>query len=113
MMAERTKAHWKAVKQAHENLLLPQVEGKEGSFLPGQNLFQTNCAVCHAATTRLVGPSMAEAAQIYRDNNEALKLWIKNPGRKRMDYPAMTGFPHLSDKQLTEISDYVLQKEWN
>ena len=113
MMAERTAAHWKAVMQAHENLLLPEVEGKEGSFMPGQNLFQTNCAICHAAATRLVGPSMAEVAPIYRDNNEALKQWIKNPGRKRMDYPAMTGFPHLTDKQLSDISEYVLQEAWN
>ncbi len=113
MMAERTAAHWEAVMQAHENLLLPEVEGKEGSFMPGQNLFQTNCAICHAAATRLVGPSMAEVAPIYRDNNEALKQWIKNPGRKRMDYPAMTGFPHLTDKQLSDISEYVLQEAWN
>jgi cytochrome c len=113
MMAERTAAHWEAVRKAHENLLLPQVEGEEGSFLPGQNLFQTNCAICHAAATRLVGPSMVEVAPTYQGNHEALKQWIKNPGRKRMDYPAMTGFPHLTDKQLTDISDYVLQEEWN
>lgn len=112
MMAERTAAHWEAVRQAHENLLLPEVESTRGSFMPGQNLFQTNCAVCHAAGTRLVGPAMAEVVPDYSDNPEALKQWIKNPGRKRMDYPPMAGFPHLTDKQLNDISDYVLHEEW-
>jgi cytochrome c len=112
MMAERTLAHWEAVRQAHENLLLPHVESEKGSYMPGQDLFQTNCAVCHAAGIRLVGPAMAEIVPDYQNREDALKQWIKNPGRKRLDYPPMAGFPHLSDKQLTDISDYVLQKEW-
>ncbi|SHE47484.1 cytochrome c [Mariniphaga anaerophila] len=112
MMAERTAAHWEQVKKAHENLLLPQVESEAGSFSPGQNIFQTNCAVCHAATTRLVGPAMAEAAPIYKDNIDALKKWIKTPGRKRMDYPAMAGFPQFTDKELTDVANYVLENQW-
>ncbi|QGY48150.1 c-type cytochrome [Maribellus comscasis] len=113
MMAERTAAHWGAVKKAHENVLMPSVETKEGAITPGEELFKNNCAVCHAANTRLVGPSMAEAAPVYDGNIEGLKQWIKKPGRKRMDYPAMTGFPNLSEQQLTDISNFVLQKDWN
>lgn len=112
MMSERTAAHWEMVRQAHENLLLPEIESEAGSFKPGQDLFQTNCAICHAANTRLVGPSMTEVVPLYRNDKDALKEWIKEPGRNRMDYPAMTGFPHLTDKQLTDISDYLLQEEW-
>lgn len=113
LMAERTAAHWEAVKKAHENLLMPEVETKEGTVMPGEQLFKNNCAVCHAANTRLVGPSMAEAAPVYKNNIEGLKQWIKKPGRKRMDYPSMTGFPQLTDQQLTDISEYVLQNTWN
>ncbi len=113
MMAERTTAHWEAVRLAHENLLLPEAESEQGSSMPGQNLFQTNCAVCHAANTRLVGPAMAEVLPDYQNDPEGLKKWIKEPGRKRMDYPAMAGFPHFSDKQLTDIAEYLLQEAWN
>ncbi|MCG6186675.1 c-type cytochrome [Maribellus maritimus] len=113
MMAERTAAHWEAVKKAHENVLMPSVQTGEGTISPGEALFKNNCAVCHAANTRLVGPSMAEAAPVYDGNIEGLKQWIKKPGRKRMDYPAMTGFPNLSEQQLTDISNFVLQKDWN
>ena len=113
LMAERTAAHWEAVKKAHENVLMPEVETKEGTIVPGEQLFKNNCAVCHAANTRLVGPPMTEASSIYENNIEGLKSWIKSPGRKRMDYPAMTGFPQLSDQQLTEIAQYVLQNSWD
>ncbi len=113
MMAERTAAHWEAVRLAHENLLLPAVETETGIGNAGRNLFQTNCAVCHAAGTRLVGPPMAEVAPIYKNKIEELKQWIKAPGRKRMDYPAMAGFPHLSDAQLTQVAEYMLQEKWN
>jgi len=112
MMAERTAYHWEQVSKAHENLLLPQVESEAGSFTPGQNIFETNCAICHAATTRLIGPAMTEAAPVYENNVEALKQWIKEPGRKRMDYPPMAGFPHFSDEQLTDVANYVLQTDW-
>ncbi|WP_372948488.1 c-type cytochrome [Mariniphaga sp.] len=112
MMAERTAAHWEAVRQAHENLLLPQVESEAGSFTPGQDIFQTNCAICHAPATRLIGPAMAEAAPVYTNDIEALKQWIKEPGRKRMDYPPMAGFPHFTEKQLTDVANYVLQTDW-
>ncbi len=113
LMAERTAAHWEAVKKAHENLLMPEVETKEGTVMPGEQLFQNNCSVCHAANTRLVGPPMTEASSIYKNNIEGLKSWIKKPGRKRMDFPAMTGFPQLSNQQLTDIAQYVLQNSWD
>ena len=111
MMAKRTQAHWDAVEKAKENVLMPEVESASGANA-GEQLFERNCAVCHAATNRLVGPPMADAAPIYENNIQGLKQWIKDPGRKRMDYPAMTGFPQLSDEQLTDISQYVLEKEW-
>jgi cytochrome c len=113
LMAKRTTAHWDAVKKAHENMLMPEVTTKEGTILPGEELFKNNCSVCHAASTRLVGPPMTEATSIYKNDIEGLKSWIKSPGRKRMDYPAMTGFPQLSDQQLTDISQYVLENSWN
>ena len=112
MMAERTAAHWEAVKKAHENILMPTIETEQGPVMPGETLFKSTCSVCHAASTRLVGPSMVEASSIYQGNIDALKQWIKKPGRKRMDFPAMTGFPNLSDQELSDIANYVLENDW-
>lgn len=111
LMAERTSEHWKLVEKAHQDLLIPK-EVKEVITSPGQSLFQNNCTVCHTATTRLVGPPMAELAPLYKENISGLKAWIKQPGRKRADYPQMTGFPQLSDEQLTELANFVLQNNW-
>ena len=112
-MAERTRQHWEMVKKAHENLLLPETGLEEGEIMPGLHLFQVNCAICHSATTRLVGPPMAEVAPEYLGKNADLKSWIKKPGRKRMDYPQMTGFPQLNDQQLSDLAEYVINEEWN
>ncbi len=113
MTAIRTEAHREAVRLAQKNLLSPKAETAIEKVLPGQNLFQTNCTVCHAANSRLVGPAMAEVIPGYRNNPEGLKKWIKEPGRKRMDFPAMTGFPHFTQKQLNDIAEYLLQETWS
>jgi cytochrome c len=113
MMAERSKAHWDAVRRAHENLLLPPAETSKELMSAGLNLFQTNCVICHAAKTRLVGPALAEVMPLYKENKEGLKKWIKEPGRKQLDYPAMTGFPHLTEQQLNDVSEYLLQTDWS
>jgi cytochrome c len=111
MMAERTAAHWEAVEKAKNNNLMPAAE-TQTALSPGEQLFQTNCAVCHAVDQRLVGPPLTEIVPIYENKIDALKQWIKDPGRKREDYPPMTGFPNLSDQQLTNIGNYLLNKNW-
>ena len=111
MMAERTAAHWEAVEKARNNELTPADE-TQTILSPGEQLYETNCSVCHAAAQRLVGPPLTEIVPIYENNLEALKQWIKEPGRKRMDYPPMAGFPNLNDQQLTNISNYLLQGKW-
>lgn len=111
MMAERTAAHWEAVEKAKNNELVPADE-TQTLLSPGGQLYETNCSVCHADAQRLVGPPLTEIVPIYENNLEALKQWIKEPGRKRMDYPPMAGFPNLTDQQLTNISNYLLQGKW-
>ena len=112
LMAQRTAKHWEEVRKAHAGIQMPDKTGTP-DLGQGEQLFKTNCAVCHHASKRLVGPPMAELTPIYKNNAEDLKSWIKKPGRKRMDYPPMTGFPQLTDEQLTSISTYVLEEDWN
>lgn len=112
LMAERTVLHWEEVKKAHAGVPMPDEAGVS-DINQGEQLFKTNCTVCHDGKRKLVGPPMAELSPIYDGNIEGLKNWIKKPGRKRMDYPPMTGFPQLTDEQLTHISTYVLEKDWD
>jgi cytochrome c len=106
MMEEVTKNHQEMVKQAKEDALKPQPKAKK---IPvGEQLFNDKCVVCHNMETRLVGPPVAEMIDIYQNDQETMKQWIRSPGRKRPDYPPMAGFPDLSDEQLTKLTDYIL-----
>lgn len=69
-----------------------------------------NCAACHAPAMRLVGPSLAEIAQIYADNPEGIVTWAMAPGKKRADMPQMPAFAHLGEASLREIAKLMLQK---
>ena len=48
-------------------------------------------------------------AKIYGENTADLQKWIKNPGKKRPDYPQMPGFEsQLDQKQLDQLAEYIL-----
>lgn len=90
----------KAATAAEASLPLPAL---------GEKTFQQNCAGCHAAQTKLVGPPMTEMQKIYGTNPAGLKAWVQAPGKKRPDYPQMPGFPQLSPQQLEGLSAYILK----
>lgn len=69
-----------------------------------------NCAACHAPAMRLVGPSLAEIAQIYADNPAGIVTWAMAPGKKRADMPQMPSFAHLGEPSLMEIAKLMLEK---
>ncbi len=73
-----------------------------------EQLFAT-CAACHAPDQRLVGPSLKEIAEIYKNNPAGIVAWAKAPGKKRPDYPPMPAFGHLGEEQLRGIADYILK----
>lgn len=107
LITRRTELHKQMVEQAKINLLNPDSEAQE-TLSPGEVLFNKNCAVCHKYDSRLVGPPVTEMIEIYSNDPKAMKDWIIEPGRKRMDYPQMTGFPNLTEAELTNLTDYLL-----
>ena len=70
--------------------------------------FQANCSVCHAPAKTLVGPSLAEIAEIYRDDAAGLVSWTRAPGVKRGGIP-MPPFQHLGEVKLKRIAEYILE----
>jgi len=106
LMAERTAKHHELVEKIRKGETTVVVSD-ETKISAGQKLFNENCRVCHQFDTRLVGPPVTEMISIYQDNLPGFKAWVQKPGRKRADYPAMTGFPGLSDEQLTQLAHYI------
>lgn len=75
----------------------------------GKTVFNQYCAACHKIDAKLVGPPVLEMAKIYKGNIADLQKWIKNPGKKRPDYPQMPGFEsQLNQEQLDQLAEYIL-----
>ncbi len=75
----------------------------------GKNVFNQYCAACHKPNEKLVGPPVIEMNSIYKGNKDGLQSWIKNPGKKRPDYPQMPSFAaQLNQEQLDQLAEYIL-----
>jgi len=103
---ERTANYEKALAEFRMNhpdtMEAPAVQSAETLF--------SSCAACHAPKTRLVGPSLAEIAQIYADDPAGIVTWARAPGKKRPDFPPMPAFGHLGDDSLRKIAEYMLEQ---
>jgi cytochrome c len=75
----------------------------------GQVLFSTNCAGCHAADRKLVGPSLVEISKLYEEKPEGIVRWAQAPGKRRADSPQMPAFAVVGDTKLRKIADYMLE----
>lgn len=111
LVAAHTAEFQKLSKEAREqSLVLQQQEAatpKTDADL-GKGVFNQYCAACHKTDVKLVGPPVTEMASIYKSNKADLQKWIKAPGKKRADAPQMPGFPQLSQTELEQLSEYIL-----
>lgn len=109
MVKKHTEEYLAQVKEAKEEALKPKVnEAAKPVLSAGETIFEENCKACHAINEKVVGPSLKEAQQIYKDNKTALMAWITKPGKKR-DGPAMPAQSHLSAQQVSDVADWILK----
>jgi hypothetical protein len=84
----------------------------------GEELFLANCAMCHSASTNIVGPKLAAVSK--RHSAQWLKRWIRSsttmikegdpdiPKRNEQDgYTVMPDFPDLSDQDMDKLIAYL------
>jgi cytochrome c2 len=86
----------------------------------GAQIFQQNCASCHAINKDLTGPKLAgvESRGPWSDRKQ-LYAWIHNPAKYMQTSPytqglkqqfggvMMTAFPQLTEKEIDAIIDYI------
>jgi len=108
-MVERTTTYRSAVLAAQMRAATGTLRtgAVEQAASPGERSFRAICMACHAMTTRRVGPPVTEIARIYEGNPEGLIAWVRSPGKKRPDYPAMPPIS-LSPEQYEAVAKYVL-----
>jgi cytochrome c len=113
LMALRTEEFSRLSEHAREEASKPKPPAPlDSTATPvqlGEEIFKTNCAACHQAEGKLVGPPITEMVQIYSGKETELMAWIKAPGKKRPDYPQMPGFPQFDETQLKNITAFILQ----
>ena len=91
-----------------------------GDAAKGKQLFNQNCAACHALNRKMTGPALAGVYDKYDGDIEWLRKWIKNnqslikAGDERAlaiyneyNQTAMNAFPTLSDQDISDILAYT------
>lgn len=82
----------------------------------GQEIFdgKGNCFACHKPDQKIIGPSIAEIARIYKEKNGNIVEFLKGKGEPIVDpsqYEVMkTNFSitkNLSDEELKGLEDYI------
>jgi cytochrome c len=82
----------------------------------GKELFETkgNCVACHLIDKKVIGPSLVEIAQIYKDKNGDMVSFLKGDAEPIVDpsqYEVMkTNFAiteEMSDEELQALEAYI------
>ncbi len=96
----------------------------EGDPVKGKQLFNQNCAACHALNRKMTGPALANVATRLAEeeglDREWLYAWIKNSAGliksgdpyavaiyEEYNQAAMTAFPTLSNQDIDDILAYT------
>lgn len=86
---------------------------KEGEVIPKgkQLILASDCQSCHKDNEASVGPSYAQVAAKYKDNNNAMSYLtdkIKNGGSGVWGEVAMSAHPGLEKEEIEEMVRYIL-----
>jgi cytochrome c len=109
LIAEKTAEFQKASKEARENKAAAPVALDPSQM--GQQVFEANCAACHAENEKMVGPAIVDMAKTYSGDAESMKAWIRQPGHKNKAGPPMPPFPNLSPEELDALASYIQKFE--
>lgn len=89
---------------------------QDPSVALGRDIFngKGNCFSCHKPEKKVIGPSIAEIARIYKEKNGDMVQFLKGKGEPLVDpsqYEVMkTNFlitKNFSDKELKALEDYM------
>ncbi len=117
LVAKRTLAYEsevnaaKIASDAPAESTIKSSAGKSGTAENGAKIFKANCAACHDLKVKIVGPPVTEMVGLYKSKEDKLKEWIRNPGKRRENYPQMPGFPQLSEEELDSLAQFILNSK--
>lgn len=109
---------------AEETVAVEETDASGGDPVAGKQLFNQNCAACHALDRKMTGPALANVeTRLAEDeglDKEWLYSWIKNSAGviasgdayankiyAEYNQSAMTAFPTLSNEDIDDILAYT------
>ena len=113
-----------AQEEAAAETAVEESSAAGGDAAKGKQLFNQNCAACHALNRKMTGPALANVeTRLYEDEGlekEWLYAWIKNSAGMiasgdayankiyaEYNQAAMTAFPTLSNEDIDNILAYT------
>jgi len=94
--------------------LAEPVSGSPLSELPveeqGRFVYQVICSGCHATETSMIGPPLNVVQALWADDVEGMAEWIKNPTRRREDYPPMPPIDYLTDEVRLAVARFIIEE---
>jgi cytochrome c len=103
-------------EQPKENLYPDAVKEKQTTQQLGQEIFESkgNCFACHKPNQKIVGPSIEEIANIYKEKNGDIVSFLKGNEEPIVDpsqFEVMkTNFAitkNMSDEELNALESYM------
>jgi cytochrome c len=101
-------------KESEDNFGQPK--STETTSISGKELFENkgNCVACHQPEQKIIGPSIAEIAKIYKEKNASIVSFLQEQSEPIVDpsqYEVMkTNFAitkSMSEEELKALEDYM------
>lgn len=73
----------------------------------GKAVFETVCSGCHSFEERVVGPPLGTVLPKYAGTPDALKGFLRNPGKVDPEYPKMPNLG-LAEEEIDAVAGYLL-----
>jgi cytochrome c len=101
-------------KESEDNFGQPK--STETATISGKELFENkgNCVACHQPEQKIIGPSIAEIAKIYKEKNASIVAFLQEQSEPIVDpsqYEVMkTNFTitkSMTEEELKALEDYM------
>ncbi len=90
---------------------IQKLQNEYNAFAPGKKLaLKYKCLGCHRVDKKLVGPSFAEVARRYKDDELSIKKSIQNGSKDKWEgsRAMMPAFKEIKDKELEVLTQWIL-----
>lgn len=114
--SETSKETTKTTEITPEEVTEEIIESVAETVISGEELYtEAGCVACHQPDAKVVGPSIKNIAEAYKDNKDGLISFMKgeseaivDPEQAELMKPQVEITKAMSDEEQIAIADYIL-----